>query len=86
MSPVFLGKFSPEPVGDYYAGTNHVLPTGGTARFYSCLNVNHFRKSTSIIYYSEQRLMRDGENIVKFARCEGLDAHANAVAVRLKRS
>lgn len=83
---VFMGKFSPEPVGDYYAGTNHVLPTGGTARFYSGLNVNHFRKNTSLIYYSEQRLLRDGENIMKFARCEGLEAHANAVAVRLKRS
>ncbi|CAA7602410.1 histidinol dehydrogenase [Acididesulfobacillus acetoxydans] len=79
---VFLGRFSPEPVGDYLAGPNHILPTGGTARFYSPLNVDTFTKKTSVIQYSEQALARDAEHIVRLARTEGLEAHARAVEVR----
>lgn len=79
---VFLGRFSPEPVGDYFAGPNHVLPTGGTARFYSPLNVDTFMKKVSVISYSEKALQRDGEYIAHLARKEGLEAHARAVEVR----
>ncbi|AGA68747.1 histidinol dehydrogenase [Desulfitobacterium dichloroeliminans LMG P-21439] len=79
---VFLGRFSPEPVGDYFAGPNHVLPTGGTARFYSPLNVDTFMKKVSVISYSEKALQRDGKHIAHLARKEGLEAHARAVEVR----
>lgn len=79
---VFLGRFSPEPVGDYFAGPNHVLPTGGTARFYSPLNVDTFMKKISLISYSEKALQRDGQQIAELARKEGLEAHARAVEVR----
>jgi histidinol dehydrogenase len=79
---VFLGRFSPEPVGDYFAGPNHVLPTGGTARFYSPLNVDTFLKKISVISYSEEALRRDGQQIAQLARKEGLEAHARAVEVR----
>lgn len=79
---VFLGRFSPEPVGDYFAGPNHVLPTGGTARFYSPLNVDTFMKKVSVIGYSEQALKRDAGQIAHLARREGLEAHARAVEVR----
>jgi histidinol dehydrogenase len=79
---VFLGRFSPEPVGDYFAGPNHVLPTGGTARFYSPLNVDTFMKKISVISYSEEALKRDGEQITHLARREGLEAHARAVEAR----
>lgn len=79
---VFLGRFSPEPVGDYFAGPNHVLPTGGTARFYSPLNVDTFMKKISVISYSEEALKRDGQQIALFARREGLEAHARAVEAR----
>lgn len=79
---VFLGRFSPEPVGDYFAGPNHVLPTGGTARFYSPLNVDTFTKKISVISYSEKALQRDGEYIAHLARKEGLEAHARAVEAR----
>jgi len=79
----FLGHFSPEPVGDYWAGPNHVLPTGGTARFFSPLNVDTFMKKTSIIGYSPQALARDGEHILTLANTEGLDAHAESVRCRL---
>ncbi|WP_425803516.1 histidinol dehydrogenase [Desulfitobacterium sp. Sab5] len=81
---VFLGRFSPEPVGDYFAGPNHVLPTGGTARFYSPLNVDTFMKKVSVINYSENALNRDAESIAHFARREGLEAHARAVEARKK--
>ncbi len=81
---IFLGSYSPEPVGDYIAGPNHVLPTGGTARFYSPLNVDTFMKKSSVIYYSKERLMKVGPDVVHLAETEGLDAHANAVKVRLK--
>ncbi|MEA4901938.1 histidinol dehydrogenase [Desulfitobacterium sp.] len=81
---VFLGRFSPEPVGDYFAGPNHVLPTGGTARFYSPLNVDTFMKKMSVINYSEEALKRDADSIAHFARREGLEAHARAVEARRK--
>lgn len=81
---VFLGRFSPEPVGDYFAGPNHVLPTGGTARFYSPLNVDTFMKKVSVINYSEEALNRDADAIAHFARREGLEAHARAVEARKK--
>lgn len=79
---VFLGRFSPEPVGDYFAGPNHVLPTGGTARFYSPLNVDTFLKKINVIGYSEEALKRDAGKIALLARREGLEAHARAVEVR----
>ncbi len=82
---VFLGSYASEPVGDYFAGPNHVLPTGGTARFFSPLSVEDFLKRTSVIYASEQALQKWGPHIVRLARDEGLDAHARAVALRLKR-
>ncbi|KAB2329072.1 histidinol dehydrogenase [Cytobacillus depressus] len=81
---IFLGRFSPEPVGDYFAGPNHVLPTNGTARFSSPLNVEDFQKKSSIIYYSEKALKENGEKISAFARLEGLEAHARAIDIRLR--
>jgi histidinol dehydrogenase len=81
---IFLGEYTPEPVGDYYAGPNHVLPTGGTARFYSPLGVEDFLKKSSIIYYSKERLLKVGEEIALFANVEGLGAHEQAVRVRLE--
>jgi histidinol dehydrogenase len=80
---VFLGPHSPEPVGDYFAGPNHVLPTGGTARFASALGVNVFLRRQSVVRYSEARLRQTGEAIARFAEAEHLDAHALAVRVRL---
>ena len=82
---IFMGHFTPEPVGDYFAGPNHVLPTGGTARFYSPLNVDTFMKKSSLIAYSPARLAEHAGDIIKLAETEGLDAHANAVRVRLKK-
>ncbi|MHB1652706.1 MAG: histidinol dehydrogenase [Desulfitobacteriaceae bacterium] len=79
---VFLGRFSPEPVGDYFAGPNHVLPTGGTARFYSPLNVDTFLKKVSVLQYSEAALQRDMAQIAHLARREGLEGHARAVEAR----
>lgn len=79
---IFLGEFSPEPLGDYFAGPNHVLPTGGTAKFYSVLNVETFLKRTSLIFYSEGDLKNSAENIIRLARAEGLDAHAEAIKIR----
>ena len=81
---VFLGGWSPEPVGDYYAGPNHVLPTGGTARFASALGVSVFLRRQSVVRYTAARLARTGESIARFAEAEGLDAHALAVRVRLE--
>ncbi len=80
---VFLGKNSPEPLGDYYAGPNHVLPTGGTAKFYSVLNVETFMKKTSIIAYTSPALLSVAEDIITLAEAEGLQAHANAIRVRV---
>lgn len=79
---VFLGSFSPEPLGDYYAGPNHVLPTSGTARFFSPLGVNSFEKRSSYIYYTEDALCEAKDDIMLIAKKEGLTAHANAIKVR----
>lgn len=81
---IFMGHYSPEPLGDYFAGPNHVLPTGGTAAFFSPLSVDDFIKKSSYIYYSEKNLKKEGEYIRKFAGYEGLSAHANSIEVRLK--
>lgn len=81
---IFLGEHSPEPLGDYLAGPNHVLPTGGTARFYSVLSVDDYVKKSSIIYYSRQGLEEIGEDIIKLAHVEGLKAHANSIEVRIR--
>ena len=81
---IFLGAWSSEPLGDYFAGPNHILPTNGTAKFFSPLNVDDFVKKTSIISYSRDALKRDAEDIMKFARKEGLDAHANSIGVRFE--
>ncbi|MFY9378821.1 MAG: histidinol dehydrogenase, partial [Acutalibacteraceae bacterium] len=80
---VFLGDYSPEPLGDYYAGPNHVLPTSGTARFFSPLSVDSFVKKSSFVYYTKDALCSAGNDIIKFAQTEGLDAHANSVRVRM---
>ncbi|WP_019537105.1 histidinol dehydrogenase [Paenibacillus ginsengihumi] len=82
---IFLGPYSSEPVGDYFAGPNHVLPTNGTARFSSPLNVDDFLKKSSVIYYSKEALRRDGAKIMSFAREEGLEAHARAIQIRLEK-
>lgn len=81
---VFLGHNTPEPVGDYFGGTNHVLPTSGTARFFSALSVDNFIKKSSFLYYSEEAIQADGEKIINIANKEGLTAHANSVRVRLE--
>lgn len=82
---VFLGDYTPEAVGDYYAGPNHVLPTAGTARFASALGVENFIKRTSIISYSKSAMERDGKSIIRMAELEGLEAHAASVRVRARR-
>lgn len=82
---VFIGEFTPEPVGDYMAGPNHVLPTAGTARFASALSVDHFLKRTSIIHYSAEALRREAPDILRLAEVEGLGAHANTIRRRLIR-
>ncbi len=81
---VFLGQYAPEPLGDYYAGPNHVLPTSGTARFFSPLGVNSFEKRSSFIYYTEDALRNAKDDIVLVANREGLTAHANAIKVRFE--
>ena len=81
---IFLGPHSSEPVGDYFAGPNHVLPTNGTARFSSPLNVDDFVKKSSIISYSQSKLRTNGHKIASLARLEGLEAHARAVEKRLE--
>lgn len=79
---VFMGHFTPEPMGDYVAGPNHVLPTGGTARFASALSVDTFMKQTSLICYSRQAMTREAEDVIRLAEVEGLGAHAESVRVR----
>jgi len=79
---VFLGYFSPEPLGDYYAGPNHVLPTSGTARFFSPLSVESFTKTSSFIYYTQSALSAAASDITAIAKAERLMAHANAIEVR----
>lgn len=81
---IFLGRYSSEPIGDYFAGPNHVLPTNGTARFSSPLNVDDFMKKSSIIQYSKQSFEKNFAKVAKLARLEGLEAHARAVEERLK--
>jgi histidinol dehydrogenase len=81
---IFLGAYSPEPLGDYFAGPNHTLPTGGTARFSSPLGVDDFIKKSSIIYYNKKALEKVQNQVIYFAEKEGLTAHANAVRVRDK--
>ncbi len=82
VGSVFLGNWSPEPLGDYYAGPNHVLPTSGTARFFSPLSVDSFIKKSSFIYYTQEELNKAKNEIIKFAETEGLTAHANSIKVR----
>lgn len=81
---IFLGEYSSEPLGDYFAGPNHVLPTNGTAKFFSPLNVDDFVKKSSIIYYSKDALKAIHNDIETFAKAEGLTAHANSIAVRFE--
>jgi histidinol dehydrogenase len=82
---VFLGDYTPEPVGDYIAGPNHILPTAGTARFSSALSVDAFIKKTSLIRYSRAAFGREADDVIRLAEIEGLDAHANSVKIRLSR-
>ncbi|MBQ3133333.1 MAG: histidinol dehydrogenase [Clostridia bacterium] len=79
---VFLGKYAPEPLGDYYAGPNHVLPTGGTARFYSPLSVDSFVKKSGFVYYNREALAQAKDDVIRIAEAEGLSAHANSIKVR----
>jgi histidinol dehydrogenase len=79
---IFLGSYSSEPLGDYFAGPNHILPTNGTARFFSPLGVDDFIKKSSIISYSKEALQAVHKDIELFAMSEGLTAHANSIAVR----
>ena len=81
---VFLGAWTPEPVGDYFAGPDHTLPTGGSARFFEVLNQDVFLRKMSVIRFTEEALREDGADIVRLAENEQLDAHANAVRLRLK--
>ncbi len=81
---IFLGEYTPEPLGDYMSGTNHVLPTGGTAKFYSALGVYDFVKYSSYSYYPKNILGDFKDDVIKFAKSEGLDGHANSVAVRFE--
>ena len=80
---VFLGPWSPEPLGDYFAGPNHTLPTAGTARFFSPLSVDDFIRKTSVIAYTKNAFLAAADDIVRFAEAEGLDAHAASVRIRL---
>ncbi|MCR4777959.1 MAG: histidinol dehydrogenase [Lachnospiraceae bacterium] len=81
---IFLGEYSSEPLGDYFAGPNHILPTNGTAKFFSPLSVDDFIKKSSIISYSREALEKDYKDIVYFAKAEGLTAHANSISVRFE--
>ncbi|PNT91172.1 histidinol dehydrogenase [Clostridium thermosuccinogenes] len=81
---IFLGNYSSEPLGDYFAGPNHVLPTSGTARFFSPLNVGDFIKKSSIISYSAKALGSVKDDVIRFAEAEGLTAHANAIRIRFE--
>ena len=81
---IFIGDHSSEPFGDYFAGPNHVLPTNGTAKFFSALSVDDFIKKTSIIYSSREALGSMHEDIETFAKAEGLTAHANSIHVRFE--
>ncbi len=80
---VFLGHYTPEPLGDYMAGPNHVLPTAGTARFASALSVDHFIKKTSIIHYSKKAFKKEAADVMRLAELEGLDAHVKSIKIRI---
>lgn len=80
---IFLGPYSSEPVGDYFAGPNHIIPTNGTARFSSPVDVDDFIKKSSLIYYSKEALLKNGATIMELARREGLEGHARAIEIRL---
>ena len=82
---IFLGHFTPESVGDYIAGPNHVLPTGGTARFFSPLSTDSFMKKSSLIFYTREGLDRVGEAVIQIADVEGLEAHGNTIRVRMSK-
>jgi histidinol dehydrogenase len=82
---VFLGSHTPEPIGDYIAGPNHVLPTAGTARFSSALSVDHFLKKTSVLRYSPEAFRREAADAARLAEVEGLDAHARSIRVRMRK-
>jgi histidinol dehydrogenase len=81
---IFLGEFAPEPLGDYLAGPNHVLPTNGTARFFSPLSVRDFVKYSSFLYFSKDALAKVKDHVVTLAEREGLQGHANAVRIRFE--
>ena len=81
---VFLGAYSPEPLGDYYAGTNHTLPTSGSAKYFSPLSVEDFIKKTSIVYYTKEALQQGKRDIELLADYEGLEAHKKAVSIRFE--
>jgi histidinol dehydrogenase len=81
---IFIGDYTPEPVGDYMAGPNHVLPTAGAARFASALSVDNFVKKTSLIHYSKEAFKREAKDIIRLAEIEGLDAHVNSIKIRQK--
>ena len=81
---IFLGEYTPEPVGDYFAGTNHTLPTSTTARFSSALSVDDFQKKTSLIYYSKEALEKSKDSIIRIAKEEGLTGHGNSVKIRFE--
>jgi len=81
---VFIGEYSPEPVSDYFAGPNHVLPTSGAARYASPLGVYDFQKCMNVVEYNRRAILKHGEKIVRLARAEGFEAHARAVAIRYR--
>ena len=81
---IFLGEYSSEPLGDYFAGPDHILPTNGTARFFSPLSVDDFIKKSSVICYSRSELEKVYKKVVTFAEAEGLTAHANSIRVRFE--
>ena len=81
---IFLGEYAPEPLGDYIAGPNHVLPTSGTARFFSPLSVDDFIKKSSYIYYTKEALSEVKDKVIKLSDVEGLTAHGNSIKVRFK--
>ena len=83
---IFVGPYSSEPLGDYFAGPNHILPTNGTARFFSALTVSDFLKKSSVIYSSLEALDALHEDIIAFAEAEQLTAHANSVRVRFEKN
>jgi histidinol dehydrogenase len=81
---VFMGSHTPVPLGDYYAGPSHVLPTGGGAKFFGPLSVNDFLKASSVVEYDAESLASDGQDVIDFASLEGLSAHAEAVRIRIE--